>query len=246
MPLTVTNICNSSLYKAGSSLIDHYETDTSENAIKCRLYYPRVRDALLRSFTWNFASTRLKLSYAWATATVYITDNYVWESSLLYKCAEDHTSGTFATDLAAGKWTLITARPSSGYEYAYDLPIDCLRVIGPIDEDTDEPLDSVAYPWRSEGGQLLYNKTDCDIRYIFREENPEKFDSLFVQVLIYTLAFELGPAIKQNEKLPEQITKHLYGFLIPQARSMDAREASTKILQGQTLIKSRLVSRLGR
>jgi len=245
MPLTVTNICNSSLDKNGSSLIDHYETDESENAKRCRLYYPRVRDACLRSFTWNFASTRLKLSSAWATATDYITENYVWESALLYKCVEDHTSGTFATDLAAEKWTLVSDRPSSGYEYAYDLPTDCLRVITPIDPDTDEALDSEAYRWRSEGGQFLYNETDCDIRYIFREENPEKFDALFVQVLIYWLAFELSPSIKQNEKLAAELNQHLNILLIPQARSIDAKESSTKILQGQTLIKSRLVSRLG-
>lgn len=245
MPLTVTNICNSSLCKVGSSLIDHYETDDSENAIKCRLYYPRVRDACLRSFSWNFASTRLKLSTAWVTLTDYITDNYVWESSLLYKCGEDHTSGTFATDLAAEKLTLITDRPSSGYAYAYDLPEDFLRVISPIDPDTDEPLDSEAYLWRSEDCQFFYNETECDIRYIFRQENPESFDSLFVQVLIYSLAFELAPAIKQNEKLSDEISKYLNLVLIPKARGMDAKESSTKTMQGQRLIKSRLVSRLG-
>lgn len=41
----------------------------------------------------------------WTTATEYEMKDVVWRSSVLYVCNTDHTSGTFATDLAAGKWT---------------------------------------------------------------------------------------------------------------------------------------------
>lgn len=44
---------------------------------------------------------------AWATATAYIVDQTVFQNSNLYVCLEAHTSGTFATDLAALKWELI-------------------------------------------------------------------------------------------------------------------------------------------
>jgi hypothetical protein len=244
MALSITDICNMSLEKVGTSLIEHYETDSTGNAVKCRRYYPQVRDEVLRSFSWNFASTRIKLSSAWLTATVYMTDQYVWTSALLYKCAIAHTSGTFATDLATGKWTLVTARPSSGYAYAYDLPDDCLRVITPVDKDTDEPLDSESYPWRIEDRQILFNETDCDIRYVYRNVIVSEYDPLFVQVLVYMLAVELSMAIKQSEKLPAEIIQYLQTVLIPQARSLDAQESSTKILSGKTLMRSRLISRL--
>jgi hypothetical protein len=173
-----------------------------------------------------------------------MTDQYVWTSALLYKCAIAHTSGTFATDLATGKWTLVTARPSSGYAYAYDLPDDCLRVITPVDKDTDEPLDSESYPWRIEDRQILFNETDCDIRYVYRNVIVSEYDPLFVQVLVYMLAVELSMAIKQSEKLPAEIIQYLQTVLIPQARSLDAQESSTKILSGKTLMRSRLISRL--
>ena len=44
---------------------------------------------------------------AWATSTAYVRGDFVNESSLLYKCVTAHTSGTFATDLAAGDWILV-------------------------------------------------------------------------------------------------------------------------------------------
>lgn len=41
----------------------------------------------------------------WATATLYDADvSTVFKDAVFYICVEDHTSGTFATDLAAGKW----------------------------------------------------------------------------------------------------------------------------------------------
>lgn len=46
---------------------------------------------------------------AWATSTSYGEFNIVLEAGTYYVCPEDedHTSGTFATDLAAGKWVSI-------------------------------------------------------------------------------------------------------------------------------------------
>ena len=45
---------------------------------------------------------------AWLTATAYVVDDYVIESSIVYRCIVDHTSGTFATDLAALDWEVLT------------------------------------------------------------------------------------------------------------------------------------------
>lgn len=43
----------------------------------------------------------------WATATAYTTSDFVFNGAKYYHCIVAHTSGTFATDLAAGKWTLL-------------------------------------------------------------------------------------------------------------------------------------------
>lgn len=44
---------------------------------------------------------------AWVTTTVYAAGDVVTESSVVYECREGHTAGTFATDLAAGKWEIL-------------------------------------------------------------------------------------------------------------------------------------------
>jgi len=43
----------------------------------------------------------------WATATAYTTRSTVFEGFGFYLCTVAHTSGTFATDRASGRWTLL-------------------------------------------------------------------------------------------------------------------------------------------
>jgi len=56
---------------------------------------------------------------AWLTSTAYVIKDLVQESGTTYICTVPHTSGTFATDLAAGKWGIFqTQAPEvllSGY-----------------------------------------------------------------------------------------------------------------------------------
>lgn len=49
----------------------------------------------------------LGAAVVWTTATAYAADDLVFHNNGIYECATAHTSGTFATDLAAGKWTAI-------------------------------------------------------------------------------------------------------------------------------------------
>lgn len=49
----------------------------------------------------------------WVTATAYVASDVVEESSNIYVCLTAHTSGTFATDLAASKWMLFSAAAAS-------------------------------------------------------------------------------------------------------------------------------------
>lgn len=48
-------------------------------------------------------------SLGWLTSTAYAVGDVVTQSSVFYKCLVAHTSGTFATDLAAGDWVAVTA-----------------------------------------------------------------------------------------------------------------------------------------
>lgn len=48
----------------------------------------------------------------WVTGVTYSVNQVVFQSSSFYSCAIAHTSGVFATDLAAGDWTLIGSMPT--------------------------------------------------------------------------------------------------------------------------------------
>jgi hypothetical protein len=57
------------------------------------------------------------LPVAWATATAYVTaspTSVVTIAGSTYVCAAPHTSGVFATDLAAGKWLLVASKGDVG------------------------------------------------------------------------------------------------------------------------------------
>jgi len=58
-------------------------------------------DALTHALTAEILNDT---SAAWATSTGYVVGDMVEEAGTNYTCIEAHTSGTFATDLAAGKW----------------------------------------------------------------------------------------------------------------------------------------------
>lgn len=60
------DICNSAMIKVGAALITAF-TDNTKEARLCNHQYPRVRDAILRSAPWSFATKRVALTAAVVT-----------------------------------------------------------------------------------------------------------------------------------------------------------------------------------
>lgn len=63
---------------------------------------------------------------AWVTSTAYYVDDLVMQAGNCYQCIVAHTSGTFATDLSANKWTLLYTAPSTAITYPNNLIEDVL------------------------------------------------------------------------------------------------------------------------
>ncbi|WP_441280380.1 hypothetical protein [Tardiphaga sp. 862_B3_N1_1] len=61
------------------------------------------------SLSTSLQAAGLAPADAWATATSYLVNKSVVQNSSLYRALVAHISGVFATDLAAGKWVLVTA-----------------------------------------------------------------------------------------------------------------------------------------
>lgn len=59
------------------------------------------------TITVSSLSTMVNLYTAWKTKTAYKTGNRIRYSNVWYQCMADHTSGTWSTDLNAGKWKVL-------------------------------------------------------------------------------------------------------------------------------------------
>ena len=72
-------------------------------------YVLEMGQSYIRFFTADAQVQASSTVTAWATSTAYVVGNFVTNSGTTYYCIVAHTSGTFATDLAAGKWRAQTA-----------------------------------------------------------------------------------------------------------------------------------------
>jgi hypothetical protein len=78
------------------------------------------------SLSASVQSNGLAPANAWATGTLCTVGTAVLQNYNLYRCAVAHTAGTFATDLAAGKWTFVIALPVAA------MPMPAPTVLGGV------------------------------------------------------------------------------------------------------------------
>lgn len=106
-----------------------------------------IRDARVKVHTLAADVLALLTSYgatprgAWLTATSYAVKDLVSQSSNTYIAVSAHTSGTFAVDLAAGKWllfTLGTAVAAGSVSFAPSATISATTVQAAIEEADTE------------------------------------------------------------------------------------------------------------
>ena len=84
---------------------------------------------------WEVFSTGVRTRGDWTTATDYAINDIVAYGGNTYVVLEGHTSGTFATDLAAGKWQKFNSgirymgNWTTGTDYKKD---DIVKIIQPL------------------------------------------------------------------------------------------------------------------
>ena len=76
----------------------------------------------------------------------------------------------------------LTESPAFEYDFQFQLPADCLRVL-----KTDDELDI----FKIEGRQLLSNNAIVKILYTSRIEDTTQFDSLFTETLSLMIGSKL-------------------------------------------------------
>jgi hypothetical protein len=116
------------------------------------------------------------------------------------------------------KLALLVSTPVFGYDYEFQLPSDCLRVI----EANDGSY--LITDYKIEGRKLLCNYDSVYIKYIGNITDPNQYTSQFIFVFSSRLAAEIAYAVTNNKATAEQIMK-LYMQRLQNAKETDAQES---------------------
>jgi hypothetical protein len=115
---------------------------------------------------------------------------------------------------------LLSAAPQSEWNSAFQLPVDCLRVVQLNGYQANERLGEFSV----EGGQLLTNAEEANIRYVARVEDASLYHPLFVHALATMLASRLAGPLTGSRNLPTELLQEYEALTGPKARMADAFE----------------------
>ena len=154
-------------------------------------------------------------------------NNIDTDTSVAARHAREHYAQTRDALLRSHWWRFASARatlapdssdPSFEYDHQYLLPNDFLAMQNMYDDD---------YPTTDtyvlEGDKLLTDQDGVNITYIKKVIDPQKFDALFVEVLVLQLAVKLVMPLSQDKALRREVQDELAGVMA-RARVLNDQE----------------------
>ena len=152
---------------------------------------------------------------------------------------EIHYEGTRDELLRTGLWNFATKRaqlaplatgPVFGdFTYQFPLPNDFIRVFR-IDPDWAD--------YKVEDGNVLYDDSELDLKYIYRVTEVGRFDPIFESALVLKLAAVLAKVLTGNTELAVQLEAEA-SALIPAAMGIDAQEGTPDPIEADLWLDSR-------
>ena len=106
--------------------------------------------------------------------------------------------------------TAESTAPAHGYSYKYSLPSGCLVVLPPEDS---------TIKYSVEGGYLLTDETSFNLIYLKLPSTYEKYDPIFLDVVIYSLASDICYSLTNSNSLQQDIDNKLM-VLVNKAKIM--------------------------
>lgn len=120
----------------------------------------------------------------------------------------------------------LTTTPVSEWDYEFQLPADCIRVMSA----------NACWWWGSEGvwvvegGKLLTHSSGASIKYIHRITDAVKFTPLFCEALAVKLASKLAMPLTGDKGLKQEMMVEYRRVTGPEARRVDAFEGRPAII----------------
>jgi hypothetical protein len=142
----------------------------------------------------------------------------LWEPTVKEVLA-DHTWG-FAR--ARKTLALLGTAPEFGYDYAYQLPADFIRMVY-MGESEDE------YIWQIEGNQLLTDETTAEITYVRYITDTTKFSPKFVTALSFLLAARAANSLAGLDSKKKEAALTAYEKVVMDAATVDSQNSSPRV-----------------
>jgi len=127
----------------------------------------------------------------------------------------------------------LTTTPAYKFEYEYQLPTDCLRVLS---------TDKVEYEtevFKVEGRKLLSDDTAVSILYVAKVTDPNEYDILLQETIAARLAAELSVAMTDSNSLTQTMWT-VYKDKLREARSTDGQEGTPDRIEADTYLNARV------
>lgn len=143
-----------------------------------------------------------------------------------YAQTRDEVSAEHRWNFAIKRQTLsrLSAAPASEWDYQYQTPNDCLRVLQVNGFEITEPNRTFSV----EGGVVLTDCEGANIRYIARIEDANLYPPIFIEALAVKIASKLAQPITGSRDLPEALLQKYERVVVPKARRVDAFEGRQK------------------
>ncbi len=116
--------------------------------------------------------------------------------------------------------SLLVAVPAFGFDHYFQLPTDFLRMVCMEDADTI---------YEVEGDKLLCDDETAKIKYVYRETDANKYDSILCSVLAVRLAAEIAFSLAGSVQLGDNLMQKYLAFASLGA-SIDSTEESVRKL----------------
>lgn len=139
---------------------------------------------------------------------VFAVNAYTSTTITLYTTEGAKTSGTLYTAYTSQGYAY--RHPGNDWEYVYDLPSGCLKVLGVLSEEFGE---SDAYIWKREKDILYCDVDYAAVKYLAQETDVAKFDEDLVELVAARLAWLICPRISNDQTLRGTLNQEWLGIL---------------------------------
>lgn len=183
--------------------------------------WPYEVQEFLEEHPWSFAVNTVPMiplnPPAWVTSTLYNVGMYVLQGGAIYICAIQHTSGVFATDLAAGDWTLqagisplLLPLPlmNDGCNNPYFMPTDYLKPYL-FSAPAFYRQEVVKPPYVTTATQMLLttNPNISTMKYVFSQADITQFSAKACEALALKLAKQLCFKVSEAAQYADSLNK---------------------------------------